>query len=883
MGARATKPTGGHASNFLSFREACPSAPRALPTSRLSRPPCRTPGFSPNFKSSITFQHPLSADRDMNLDKLKDTARKYEQKEDWRRAIDVYLKAIQEFESGKDLHPDLSIYNRVGDLQLKVNDTSAAIRSYERAADLYTEQGFLNNAVALCGKILRINPGRLQTYYKLAQIHARKNMIVDAKRNLIEFLERMNSAGQLDDAFDAVKVFADQFSANQEIRMMLIELLRAASRTDEAIEQLEKMALDLEAKGDTVGARRTRERMHAVDHDEPGAAAQRPPQPGDLIFLDTGADAGRTAAPPKGRASPAPPSKPKPSVAEDFELIEPDMGAESIAPLADLEATSREDVDELDGVTPVEGLERVDASAAEVSSVPDMELLVDPVIDSDAVRAAQVEGLEAPLDQEAIADASADAELASADLGLESVVPDLPATDATAEREETDAEAAAIEALLREHAAQVEAEARASREAMAAPTSLDAMELAEPGAPGAEGVPSIEELENLIASDPDRPEPHRALGEALLLQGDTGRAVDEFELALGGYEFEDRRGDAEALVDLLVTLQPDNIRYYQKRVEYAYRSGERERLLAAYLELGDVLVRVQAEDKAAAVYGRVLEHDPDNQRALNALGLLSGEELVEEAPASAGGDEAIEVEMSATLEGADEEELEEEVEEEKATEPVPEPPAAPRRSPWNPPAPAVSPPRPAEPPRTAPAAKTPGGPLDFVDLGALVIDEATPRDTRMKVEQEQPTGDEQKDFEDMLAQFKRGIDENIGLDDHDAHYDLGIAFKEMGLLDEAIAEFQKALRGVEGRLRTSEALGICFFEKGQFAVAEAVLRRAVDALEGGDEAKIGLIYWLGRACEAQGRLADARTSYERAMAVDIQFMDLGTRVQRMTQ
>jgi hypothetical protein len=36
----------------------------------------------------------------MNLEKLKDTARKYEQKEDWRRAIDVYLKAIQEFESG---------------------------------------------------------------------------------------------------------------------------------------------------------------------------------------------------------------------------------------------------------------------------------------------------------------------------------------------------------------------------------------------------------------------------------------------------------------------------------------------------------------------------------------------------------------------------------------------------------------------------------------------------------------------------------------------------------------------------------------------------------------------------------------------------------------
>ena len=104
----------------------------------------------------------------------------------------------------------------------------------------------------------------------------------------------------------------------------------------------------------------------------------------------------------------------------------------------------------------------------------------------------------------------------------------------------------------------------------------------------------------------------------------------------------------------------------------------------------------------------------------------------------------------------------------------------------------------------------------------------------------------------------------------------------MGLLDEAIAEFQKALRAPEGRLRTSEALGQAFFEKGQFAVSEAVLGRAVDGVEGGDEAKIGLIYWLGRALEAQGNAADAITNYERAMAVDIRFMDLSDRIHRLT-
>ena len=123
----------------------------------------------------------------MNLEKLKDSARKFEQKEDWRKAIDVYLRAIQQIESGAESSPDLSLYNRVGDLYLKINDTPAAVRSYERAVDLYADQGFFNNAIALCGKILRVNPGRTQTYLKLAQLHARKNVVIEAKRNLIEF------------------------------------------------------------------------------------------------------------------------------------------------------------------------------------------------------------------------------------------------------------------------------------------------------------------------------------------------------------------------------------------------------------------------------------------------------------------------------------------------------------------------------------------------------------------------------------------------------------------------------------------------------------------------------------------------------------------------
>ena len=138
----------------------------------------------------------------------------------------------------------------------------------------------------------------------------------------------------------------------------------------------------------------------------------------------------------------------------------------------------------------------------------------------------------------------------------------------------------------------------------------------------------------------------------------------------------------------------------------------------------------------------------------------------------------------------------------------------------------------------------------------MLIDDH-PRSTRMRTETPDVDPDENETFRDALAEFKRALDQNLPIEDHQAHYDLGIAFKEMGLLDEAISEFQKALRAPEVRLRTSEALGEVFFDQGRPAVAEAVLRGVENGAEG-DAEKIGVLYWLGRALDAQGKHAEAR-------------------------
>jgi tetratricopeptide (TPR) repeat protein len=336
--------------------------------------------------------------------------------------------------------------------------------------------------------------------------------------------------------------------------------------------------------------------------------------------------------------------------------------------------------------------------------------------------------------------------------------------------------------------------------------------------------PSVEALEARVADNPDDPDAHRSLGEALIEAGERERGIEELDLAAAGYESSGGLPQAQDLLEEVLRLDPNSVRHRQKAVEYAFKTGEKARLIDAYLELADTLLRGNLPEKARAVYERVAEHDAGNVRAKAALNMLA-----------------------------------------------PPPPATEGR---------VSP-KDAK-MRVRDEAAADAG--DFVDLGALVLEEDdTGRDSRMKVEDEAPSGDEERDFQDMLARFRQGIDENIDETDFQSHYDLGVAFKEMGLLDEAIAEFQKALRAPEGKLRTSEALGVCFLEKGALSVAESILRRGLELPVADEKERLGILYWLGRALEGQTKVPEARQFYERVCAVDIRFMDVGERVKALAR
>src|SRR5256885_10469959 len=165
------------------------------------------------------------------LERLKEMARSREGK-DPKGAIETWLQILKGQDEDGDPNPDLAIFNRIGDLHLKLRDPAQAADYYDQAVDKYAELGFHNNAIAMCNKVLRNAPGRQTTYLKLAKLYASKGFLAEAKQHFVEYAERMHKTGKIQQAFSALKEFTDLTPDSAGLRAMLEEQLQMYGTPD---------------------------------------------------------------------------------------------------------------------------------------------------------------------------------------------------------------------------------------------------------------------------------------------------------------------------------------------------------------------------------------------------------------------------------------------------------------------------------------------------------------------------------------------------------------------------------------------------------------------------------------------------------------------------
>jgi len=145
------------------------------------------------------------------------------------------------------------------------------------------------------------------------------------------------------------------------------------------------------------------------------------------------------------------------------------------------------------------------------------------------------------------------------------------------------------------------------------------------------------------------------------------------------------------------------------------------------------------------------------------------------------------------------------------------------------------------------------------------------------------------DLSEMFSELKQELEEEIAAGDEDpeTHYNLGVAFREMGLLDEAIAELQKVCSAVDRGHPFSQLvqaytwLAQCFLDKG---VPDAAIRWYEKALTipGLDaESRLAIHYELGSASESAHNNDAALRHFTQVYGANIDYRDVAERIQAL--
>ena len=176
-------------------------------------------------------------------DKILDRAQKYMLKGN----ID---KALAEYRSAIDIDPrDISIRLRIGDLYVKTDSMPEAIKAYTEAARANAQRGFYPKAIAVYKKVLKLDDTILDVHYKLAELYTKQRLIADAISSYSYIVSTFEKKGKTSEVMELLKKMLDIDPENVGIRLKLADLFLKLSFEKDAVTEYAQIFAKLIADG----------------------------------------------------------------------------------------------------------------------------------------------------------------------------------------------------------------------------------------------------------------------------------------------------------------------------------------------------------------------------------------------------------------------------------------------------------------------------------------------------------------------------------------------------------------------------------------------------------------------------------------------------------
>jgi tetratricopeptide (TPR) repeat protein len=815
------------------------------------------------------------------------------------QALKEYLRVLE------DNTKDIPTLNKVGDLYVRMNRPSDSVPYFERIADFYSKDGFFLKAIAIYKKINKIDPARLEVYDRLADLYHKQGLVQDARSQYQVLADHYQKNNRITDAISVYKKMASIDPADLRIQVRLADLYRAANQKDQAVMQygligsmlLKRGAHDeaaqvfqkaLELSPDDVETQRNLVRSLLAQKNPTAAMAvlKAAPRTGESLGLmaeaqlEMGerAEAMRTAE--QALALDADAETPRLFLSrlriQEHSL---DRAVDAIAPLVLTAVTRREF-----------------ARAAEY---------LEPILSADPAHVGALEKMAGVLEAEGNRPALARVHvlLGQAVQGRD------PASAVEHYRRAQEADPSNIEAANR--IKEVGTPTAPPPPPAPAPAGeaqpeyqeliLDLEDSAAIHAPQPK-VASIEVDDAAVVAPPSRapvappappPVPPSAAAAAPATSEDQ-----QIETLIVEAEVFARYGLSDKAIERLFSLvrrRPDLLKARERLVELLVETRnpalgrEAEALAASYRDAGRLedARRILARTGLAGAEpepGPTLPTTPPPPSSVD----MEFDEFDVGQPAAPPGERGPAPAFDDAIEFA-------------AGEPEP-PPAVEK----------LTTPEPITPVDTEF--------VSYEQLGNLLEDEmsragdvAPPAAPEVPVvEEENLFTDEQKFFnlaeelekeladeavadesgeisapqgevslEDIFREFKKGVEQQLSAEDYETHYNLGIAYKEMGLVDEAIGEFQLASKDQGRAVECCSMLGHCFLEKGMPQLAIQWFRKGLETPAIGDNATAGMLYDLARVYQDTGDMDSAYKTYREVFGLNANYRDVVQRVREL--
>ncbi len=824
------------------------------------------------------------------------------------QALKEYLRVLE------DNPKDISTLNKVGDLYVRMNRPGDSIPFFTRIADFYAKDGFFLKAIAIFKKINKIDPAQLEVYDKLADLYHKQGLVQDARSQYQVLADHYQKNNRVPEAIAVYKKMAAIDPSDMRIQVRLADLYRSSNQKEQAVMQYGLLGSTLVKRG---------------AHDEAAQVFQKALElsPNDI---ETQKSLVRSLLAQKNTDAAMAVLKAAPRTAESLALFaeaQLEMGqrgeavrtAEQAIQLdADAEAPrlflSRLRVQEqaFDKAVTVVG-PIVDAAIgrrqfAKAAEYLEAILTADPSQTAALAKMAQV--LEAEGNRPALAKvfltlgsiaekrgdqagaleeyrraveadpSNAEAATKAKDIGPPVEVPS----------KEASAAAAQAPTEYQEFVIDLEDSGSVHAPQPKVP-SIEYEEKPEAPVGPADASPPAAEPEPVPPSAPPPPAPEPASPET----------EQQLETLIVEAEVFAKYGLTDKAIERLFSLsrrRPDLLKVRERLVELLSEtrnpalSREAEALAASYQELG---------------------RPADAARMLGMTG--AAVPLPEEAPAPAATPPPSMLDVAF---------------EEFEVEPAAPPPAAPAPAPLPEDAIEIGEvdsggPAPTFQRLTTPEPQAPSDSefVSYEQLGNLLDDEMQkagdapppPPAEVSVVDDESLFADEQKFFnlaeelekelgdevpapgpaeissapqgevslEDIFREFKKGVEQQLSAEDYETHYNLGIAYKEMGLVDEAIGEFQLASKDAARAVECCSMLGHCFLEKGMPQLAIKWFRKGLETPAIEDAATAGMLYDLASVYQDTGDTDLAYKTFQEVYGLNANYRDVVQRVRDLEE